>query len=936
MQTRKMKLFTYIYIGLLALNMASCMQEKPNELDLSGEWKLQLTSPEVTQVPEAGFDQVINLPGSLQEQGYGEDIGLQTEWTGQIVDRSWYDAPEYDPYRQPGNIKVPFWLNPEKHYVGVAWYQKQVTIPAGWEARPVILELERAHWTTTLYVDGKPMGEQVSLQTPHRYVLQGLAPGQHTFTLKVDNRLYVNVGANAHSVSDHTQSNWNGIIGDLTLSPKPVVYIEDMQIYPDIHAKKIEVKVALKGTVPQEPVKLSLMAKSLDGKSIGQPVSYTYDAGTTDPSISLSYNLGDSAELWSEHNPTVYRLTTKLQVGSESDQKETDFGLREFKANGTRFEVNGHPIFLRGTLECCIFPLTGYPSMETAYWAKIYRTCKEYGLNHVRFHSWCPPEVAFHVADSLGIYLQVECGAWTDVGSGQPQDQWIQEESARILKEYGNHPSFCLLAHGNEPSGANQANYLADLVDYWKAEDNHRRVYTSAAGWPYIPNADYWSTMDPRIQVWGAGLNSVINKESPRTDYDFSAIIQGKTMPTVSHEVGQWCVYPNFHEIPKYTGVLKAKNLEIFQETLEEKGMLPLADKFLYASGRLQTLCYKADIEAALRTPGFAGFQLLDLHDFPGQGTALVGVLDPFWDSKGYVDGEEYRMFCNETVPLARFPKMVWLNDEKLEVPIEVAHFGTEPLENVRFCWDIAKPNEEAYHFKEKRTTIPVGNGHVVDTITYDLSDIQEPTQLIISSYIKDTEVRNQWNIWVYPAKKKAIAQLPYITSTLDARAQAELEKGGSVLLLNYGKVPEEKGGDIAVGFSSIFWNTAWTNKQPPHTLGIYCEKDHPALHAFPNEGVSDYQWWDLMSRCDAMVLDDFPKGFEPIVYIIDDWFTNRKLGLLYEAKVGKGKLLVCSADLQHDLNTRPAAAQFRQSLLEYMASDAFNPAQELNVADIF
>ena len=930
-----MKLFTYLYTGLLALNMASCMQEKPNELDLSGEWKLQLTSPDVTQVPEAGFDQVVNLPGSLQEQGYGEDIGLQTEWTGQIVDRSWYDAPEYEPYRQPGNIKVPFWLNPEKHYVGVAWYQKQVTIPAGWEARPVVLELERAHWTTTLYVDGKPMGEQVSLQTPHRYVLQGLAPGQHTFTLKVDNRLYVNVGANAHSVSDHTQSNWNGIIGDLTLSPKPVVYIEDVQVYPDIHAKKIEVKVALKGTVSQEPVKLSLMAKSADGKSIGQPVSYTYDAGTTDPSISLSYHLGDSAELWSEHNPTVYRLTAKRQVGSESDQKETDFGLREFKANGTRFEVNGHPIFLRGTLECCIFPLTGYPSMEASYWAKIYRTCKEYGLNHVRFHSWCPPEVAFQVADSLGIYLQVECGAWTDVGSGQPQDQWIQEESTRILKEYGNHPSFCLLAHGNEPSGANQANYLADLVDYWKAEDNHRRVYTSAAGWPYIPNADYWSTMDPRIQVWGAGLNSIINKESPRTDYDFSHIIR-KDMPTVSHEVGQWCVYPNFQEISKYTGVLKAKNLEIFQETLDKKGMLPLADKFLYASGRLQTLCYKADIEAALRTPGFAGFQLLDLHDFPGQGSALVGVLDPFWDSKGYVDGKEYRMFCNETVPLARFPKMVWLNNEKLEVPIEVAHFGTEPLENVRFCWDIAKPNEEAYHFKEKRTTIPVGNGYVVDTLLYDFLGIEEPTQLIISSYIKGTEVRNQWNIWVYPAEKKAIEKKPYITSTLDARAQAELEKGGSVLLLNYGKVPEEKGGDIAVGFSSIFWNTAWTNKQPPHTLGIYCEKNHPALHAFPNEGVSDYQWWDLMSRCDAMVLDDFPKGFEPIVYIIDDWFTNRKLGLLYEAKVGKGKLLVCSADLQHDLNTRPAAAQFRQSLLEYMASDAFNPAQELNVADIF
>ena len=929
-----MKVSTYITIGWLAWSLGACTQSNLNELDLSGEWKMQLTSPDVTTVPETGFDQAVRLPGSLQEQGYGEDIGLQTKWTGQIVDSAWYKAPEYEPYRQPGNIKVPFWLNPDKHYVGVAWYQKQVRIPSGWETRPVVLELERAHWTTTLYVDGQRIGEQVALQTPHRYVLSGLTPGEHTFTLKVDNQLYVNVGMNAHSVSDHTQSNWNGIIGELKLSPKPAVYIEDMQIYPQIHAKQAEVKVSLKGTVSQEPVTLTLQARTLDGKTIGEPVSYTCDAGSIDPNLTLSYALGEKAELWSEYNPTTYRLTAELQVGQERDRKEANFGLREFKAHGTRFEVNGTPIFLRGTLECGIFPLTGYPSLEKSYWAKIYRTCQEYGLNHVRFHSWCPPEVAFHVADSLGMYLQVECGAWTEVGSGQPQDQWIQEESDRILKEYGNHPSFCLMAHGNEPSGANQAAYLEKLVSYWKAQDD-RRVYTSAAGWPHIPNADYWSTMDPRIQVWGAGLSSIINRESPRTNYDFSAIIRSD-MPTVSHEVGQWCVYPNFHEIDKYTGVLKAKNLEIFQETLAEKGMSSLADKFLYASGRLQTLCYKADIEAALRTPGFAGFQLLDLHDFPGQGTALVGVLDPFWDSKGYVDGEEYRTFCNKTVPLARFPKMVWLNNEKLEAPLEIAHFDAAPLEKAVVGWQISRPDGEILASGEKEKDIPIGNGIAADNITYDLSAIQEPMQLTVSAYIKDTDIRNQWHIWVYPAKKKAIEQLPYITTTLDTKARAELEKGGSVLLLNYGNVPEEKGGDIAVGFSSIFWNTAWTRGQAPHTLGVYCEKEHPALRQFPNEGVSDYQWWDLMSRCDAMVLDNFPKGFEPIVYIIDDWFTNRKLGMLYEARVGKGKLLVCSADLQRDLNNRPAASQFRQSLLEYMASDDFNPTQEVNLSDIF
>ena len=230
----------------------------------------------------------------------------------------------------------------------------------------------------------------------------------------------------------------------------------------------------------------------------------------------------------------------------------------------------------------------------------------------------------------MGIYLQVECGGWTSLGDGTYSDLWFYKESDRILKEYGNHPSFCMMAYGNEPNGPNQVKYLSKLIDYWKSKDT-RRVYTSSAGWPYVENADYWNPMEPRIHRWAEGLNSIINAKAPSTDYDFAHIIK-KNIPTVSHEVGQWSVYPNFKEIEKYTGVLKAKNFEIFQETLKDHHMADLAEDFLFASGRLQTLCYKAEIEAALRTPGFAGFQLLDLHDFPGQGSALVGVLDAFWE----------------------------------------------------------------------------------------------------------------------------------------------------------------------------------------------------------------------------------------------------------------------------------------------------------------
>lgn len=782
--------FFLFWASISLIFFLSC-KETSSELSLAGEWQFALDPADVgigQEWQNKDLEDVVCLPGSLQEQGKGKDVSLDTRWTGQVVDSSWYNAPEYAKYRQSGNIKVPFWLNPNKHYVGVAWYQKKVNMPSGWEGRPVILYLERTHWATTLYIDGKKVGEQNSLQTPNRFVLEGMQAGEHTITLRVDNRLYVDVGINAHSISDHTQSNWNGIIGDIKLSAKPSRYIESVQIYPDLKKKQAKLKIRLAGNIGKDNSTIFLRAETASGNPVGEFVQVEVDAKNSDGHIEAAVDMGKDLKIWSEHTPNVYRMNVLLQSSDGVDRKTYDFGFREFKANGTRFEVNGQPVFLRGTLECCIFPLTGYPAMQNDYWAKIYRTCKEYGLNHVRFHSWCPPEAAFHVADSMGIYLQVECGGWAEVGSGKPQDQWLKEESDRILEEYGNHPSFCMMVYGNEPGGADQAHYLSGLVDHWKKKDP-RRVYSSAAGWPYVENADYWNTPDPRIQAWGAGINSIINREAPRTDYDFAGKIRSD-MPTVSHEIGQWCVYPNFKEIDKYTGVLKAKNLEIFKETLADKGMEDMGEKFLYASGRLQTLCYKADIEAALRTPGFAGFQLLDLHDFPGQGTALVGVLDPFWDDKGYVTGEEYRTFCNSTVPLARFPKMVWLNNEKLEVPLEIAHFGEKPLPETMIRWTVSTVDKQILTEGSFTREIPLGNCIPVGTVRCDLAGIKEPSQLLVSVQIGDSDMRNRWNIWVYPAVKKTVDNLPYVTTRLDRTAQDKLNKGESVLLLTYGTVP--------------------------------------------------------------------------------------------------------------------------------------------------
>lgn len=909
----------------LLCGVYGCQTKNDTSRSLSGEWSFALDSNDVGQKENWAtqvLQEQVKLPGSLQEQGKGNEVSVHTLWTGNVADKSWYTEDKYAKYREPGNVKVPFWLNPEKHYVGVAWYQKEIEIPESWEDKRIQFEFERTHWETTLYVDGERIGHQNALHVPHRYVLSSLAPGKHLVSLRVDNRMNVDVGSNAHSVSDHTQTNWNGVIGEISVQALPSFSIDNIQIYPDAKDEKAVVKVYLDGKPENTSLALNVL---FNGKSVlKKKIEVGPDNGDC---VETTLVWDDGVELWSEFTPNVYQLQAVLESKDGTSQKEVNFGFRDFKTDGTHFQVNGRPTFLRGTLECCIFPMTGYPAMDNAYWTKIYSTCKKYGLNHVRFHSWCPPAAAFHVADSLGMYLQVECGGWALIGDSYMQDQWFKKEGDRILKEYGNHPSFCMMAYGNEPAGNHQANYLRGLIDHWKQKDN-RRLYTSAAGWPYVDNADYFNTPIPRI---GGATNSILNASDPRTDYDHQRLI-GREMPTVSHEIGQYCVYPDLKEIDKYTGFLKAKNFEIFKETLKEAGLADMADKFLYASGRLQTLCYKAEIEMALRTEGLGGFQLLDLHDFPGQGTALVGVLSPFWDSKGYVDEKEYSMFCNQIVPLARIPKQILTNREQLKADIEFAQYGEKPLKDVNVVWSLEKKGGEVVKSGSFKCDLPIGGKMKAGSIEYPLDAFSEPTQLTLKAGIENTEFTNSWHVWVYPAEKKAIEKMPYITNELNGAAISRLNRGENVLFLSYGKVAPEKGGNIGVAFTPVFWNTAWNGHTAPHTLGFLCDPEHPAFASFPNDGYSDFQWKDLAVKCNAMVMDDFPHEFRPLVYIIDDWFENRKLGILFEGKVGQGKLMVCSADLDTDPENRLSVAQFKQSILEYMASDKFNPQNEVDL----
>ena len=509
-----------LFINLFPFNYAQSINE--NIISLKGTWRFQTDPKDIGSSQnwyQSKLKDTINLPGSMRDNNKGDEVTINTKWTGSIYDSSWYFRQDMAKYRQKDNLKFPFWLTPNRHYVGAAWYQHDVEIPADWKEREIELFLERPHWETTLWVDSFKIGMQNSLSTPHCYELSKiLTPGHHIISIRVDNRIKeINVGPDSHSITDQTQGNWNGIIGDIYLKSTSPVFFGDIKLFTNIKKKSVRAIITLNNISGKDiSAKLTLNAKSFNTKTVHivEPLKKEVIIKKGKSYTEIVYPMGENTELWDEFSPSLYKMKVFLsdEFGN-TDERQIQFGMRLFSINGTRFEINNRPVFLRGTVENCVFPKTGYPPTDAASWERIFTICKNYGLNHMRFHSWCPPEAAFLAADKLGFYLQVEGPSWANhgvtLGDGLPIDQYIYDETNRILDTYGNHPSFCMMAYGNEPAGRNQVNYLGKLVNYWKAKDN-RRLYTAASigkSWPLVPESQYIVRSEPRGLPW---------KERPR------------------------------------------------------------------------------------------------------------------------------------------------------------------------------------------------------------------------------------------------------------------------------------------------------------------------------------------------------------------------------------------------------------------------------------
>lgn len=829
-------------------------------------------------------------------------------------------------------------------YIGPAWYRRSIEIPPTWQGRRVLLFLERVLWESQVWLDGVEIGKENSLSTPHQFDLTAQASvGRHELVIRVDNRQQFDIGR-SHGYIEDTQSIWNGIAGTIELRATPRIWIEQIEIESDPAKASAKVKIGNRtGQIGEGSLQAKITGPGL-AFEVAVPVRWTAEGGEA----TIDLKGAQALPLWSEFHPSLCTLSVTLdRPGADAVTCRQIFGYRKIAANSTTITLNDLPVFFRGTHEGASFPLTGYPPMDVAEWRRLFRILKEWGLNHMRFHSYCPPEACFAAADEEGIYLQAELPLWAgDLGKNGDAGRvaWVRAEAARIFAAYGNHPSLVLFSLGNELHG--QYEFMKTLLAELQQADR-RRLYTLTSNrlWvadapPKVGERDGPPGTDDFLVERAFRVNGKIEgmrgqsffSEAPNTAVDFRNILSRAARPLLTHEIGQWTVFPNLAEIPKYTGVLRPINLEAIREDLQQAGLLEQAADFTRASGLFSAELYKQELELALRTPGLAGYQLLDLHDYPGQGTAHVGLLDSFWDTKGIADPAAFREAAAPVVPLVRLPKRVFTAGEKLTAPVEWANYSEHPIADLGATWELTTTTGQSL----ARGTLAgvglaLGANQPGGTIELALPLLEKPVTAVLRIQAPAAKAGNSWKIWIVPPAPAVEAAGVTVTDSL-ARAKAALQTGARVLYLPPAAALRQHQ-DTA--FLPAFWSPVYFTSQAG-TMGLLIHDRHPALADFPTAEHSDWQWWGVLTPAPgAVVLDTINKSLRPIVQVIDSFARNQKLGLVFEARVGRGHLLVSTVNLSETNLTDPMRRQLRASLVHYLASDARSDLVSLNEEEL-
>ena len=949
---------------------------------LNGKWHVVL---------EDGTTGQMDLPGTLDENGIGHrDVGANQWHPDAVLGNA---AGEIDK-DAPIATRFTRWHT----YEGEARISRKITVPDyGTDRLFVLAERARA---LRLLVDGEACAvfRQGTLSTPYIFELTGAAPGEHEFTFLSDNS-YPGMPKAAicysSAATDETQTNWNGILGECSMYTRPQNFIDSLRVYP--RAVKKEEKNKAGGYVLDVCVELAPGAKKVykdakiilqsealaageleDTQTLTEIISYSgeglAEAGTdkeeNPKTMEIWFRdlpLRENVKLWDEDEGNLYEMAVTLDNGMSAEDKggstaecRTRFGIRSFGDNGSgRLALNGRAIFLRGEANCAEYPETGHPPMTIPEWKEMLLKYRSYGINFVRFHSHCEPEAAFAAADELGMLLQPELSHW------DPKDAFGTEESYRyyraelvdLLKTYANHPSFVMLTLGNELQAQDEGRErMRELVRTAKRMDP-TRLYANGSNAFYgeegcDPESDFYTSQsckDVVIRGTFSGMRGYLNENYPSADrtYDeaMAEIRKEYQKPVFSFEVGQFEVLPDFEELESFHGISDPVNLKLIKKRVEERGLLPTWEKYVEATGELSRLAYREEIEAAMRTRELSGISLLGLQDFPGQGTALVGMMNSHLEPKPYdfARPERFREFFQECRILVKLPHYTYEAGERLIAEVEAANFGKRNIEGV-FCWTLAgkksvseNGNCEPAEIKSKNTVIATGEDTEiticrpgsyteVGSLDIPLDFVEKNTALTLKVRIGDSI--SAYPIWVYRKTTPVCPENVYETRAFDVKTREILQNGGRVYL-SPDADKESLPNSIKTQFTTDFWSVG-TFADQEGGMGQLIDTEHPIFKEFPTDFHTDWQWW-IMATKRAVIL---PHPMKTIITEMDSYAFLRPMAQMIEFRCLKGKVLLSTMEL-HKSQQYPEVRALQASIYTYLSGENFEPAEEITEEEL-
>lgn len=851
------------------------------KIDLSGQWQVKLDAEKQETMPQA-YPETMMLPGTTSAAGLG----------------------------MPNPAKETGCLTDAYRFEGAAWFMRTFTA-GNWTGEQTMLTLERTR-KTTVYLDGRPIGHQESLCTPHRYFLPPVHAGEHTLVIRVDNTDYLTRGG--HLTSPDTQSNWNGITGEISLTVAHTL-LTDLTVRPDLRRGCLRVHGHIIGA-PDGVAGIVLPGQ--------MEHLLPYRRGVLDGECPLKGN----EAFWDEAHPEIHTISIDL----DGDVYETTFGLRDVRTLGRRLLINGRETFLRGKVDNLLYPKTGYTPTDVASWMTILGIAKEYGINHYRYHTACPPDAAFTAADLLGVYMAPELPFWGTVaeegeeGYDERERDFLFQEGFRILREYGHHPSFLWLSLGNELWGSKDV--LNRMMRAYREADDTKLYSSGANNYQFVPDVLDEENVFVGVRLGRERLirgsyamcdapQGIVQTTAPESVSNYDASIVPETLgqsgeagkvqiqygtgvkevdaqsadalipdvPVISHEVGQYVFYPDFSEIPHYTGPLKPRNIEAMRENLERAGLYGEHEAFFRQTGHLAVDCYKREIETLLRSREVSGFQLLDLQDYTGQGTALVGVLNAMMENKGLISAEEWREFCAGTVVLGEFASFTGMMGEDIRFDVQISECDPEKQHTCIRC-TLMDGERELY-----ACDVAPGarHGRLTDAVSvtfpaecYRDAMQERITRLTVALTLADG-TRNHYPIWLIPPVDIRITREGIEKDgRMVAFVSAEEKADGAAIV-----VPSAEG-QLPAEYCTDFWcypmfrsiSESMGKPVPVGTMGLSIDTASPLLKRFAQEDYTTPAWYAILQTAHVQRL---PADICPAVQMIDNTERCARLGILYQ-----------------------------------------------------